>query len=48
MRLVFVSFFFFSVQANLLARLTAERDDHFTRVTEWAEFVPALNRYHTL
>ncbi|CAN0010404.1 unnamed protein product [Pylaiella littoralis] len=33
-----------TIQANLLARLTAERDDHFTRVTEWAEFVPALNR----
>ncbi|CAM9392531.1 unnamed protein product [Ascophyllum nodosum] len=33
-----------TIQANLLARLTAERDDHFSRVTEWSNFVPALNR----
>eukprot|EP00904_Undaria_pinnatifida_P012991 jgi/Undpi1/8822/HiC_scaffold_25.g11284.m1 len=33
-----------TIQANLLARLTAERDDHYTRVTEWPQFVPALNR----
>eukprot|EP00752_Nemacystus_decipiens_P005650 g5113.t1 len=32
------------IQANLLARLTAERDEHLTQVTEWADFVPALNR----
>lgn len=40
----YVLFSFLFVQANLLARLTAERDDHYTRVTEWPQFVPALNR----
>ena len=34
----------FFLQANLLSRLTAERDEHLTKVTEWANFVPALNR----
>ncbi|CAN0373416.1 unnamed protein product, partial [Scytosiphon promiscuus] len=32
-----------TIQRNLLTRLTEERDDHLTRVTEWADFVPALN-----
>ncbi|CAM9350969.1 unnamed protein product, partial [Sphacelaria rigidula] len=32
------------VQANLLAKATAERDSHLTKITEWANFVPALNR----
>lgn len=32
-------------QANLLAKATAERDSHLTKITEWANFVPALNRW---
>ncbi|CAM9130129.1 unnamed protein product [Scytosiphon promiscuus] len=28
-----------TIQKNLLTRLTEERDDHLTRVTEWADFL---------
>ena len=35
-----------AMQAGLLARATAERNSRITKVTAWADFVPALDRKH--
>ncbi|KAG5179602.1 proline--tRNA ligase [Tribonema minus] len=32
------------IQNNLFAKATASRDEHYSRVLEWADFVPALNK----
>ncbi|CAM9634664.1 unnamed protein product, partial [Discosporangium mesarthrocarpum] len=33
-----------TIQADLLDKARSERDEHFRQVTDWADFVPALNR----